>query len=463
MRNPNSRLRALTQMPGVCYYANGTVRGRPTMGRYVTEAQASWWVVPHPLQTIDMVKCQNWHMLDADDFFEAASKYARSMGLPRVYIACNSGARIGLVENLKPLFKVAWKDESNPAQVHTHTNVNVRTSARLDTRTCAHTNARTHAHTHAQGFDYLYLLEEDYSALPEGTVNGELVTVGTEKRYKLDDIIGTAHGIGVENLRGSGTIAGETARAYDDTFTLSYVTGRSVGIGAYLVRLGQRCIQMQVGPMILTGYSALNKLLGREVYTSQDQLGGPQIMFPNGVTHELVQDDQEGVNAILDWIAYIPKTAQSYPVALKSAADPVDRPVDFMPTKSPYDPRHMLAGMRAPDGTWVSGFFDRNTFKEYLAGWGKSVVVGRARLGGIPMGVIAVETRLVEQRIPADPGNAESREAVLPQAGQVWYPDSAYKTAQAIKDFGRGENLPLMIFANWRGFSGGTRDMAVCG
>jgi hypothetical protein len=39
------------------------------------------------------------------------------------------------------------------------------------------------------------------------------------------------------------------------------------------------------GPLILTGYSALNKLLGREVYTSQDQLGGPQIMHPNGVSH----------------------------------------------------------------------------------------------------------------------------------------------------------------------------------
>ena len=88
---------------------------------------------------------------------------------------------------------------------------------------------------------------------------------------------GQVHGIGVENLRGSGTIAGETARAYDDVFTLSYVTGRSVGIGAYLVRLGQRTIQMAVGPMILTGYSALNKLLGKEVYTSQDQLGGPQV------------------------------------------------------------------------------------------------------------------------------------------------------------------------------------------
>jgi hypothetical protein len=38
-----------------------------------------------------------------------------------------------------------------------------------------------------------------------------------------------------------------------------------VGIGAYLVRLGQRTIQMVNGPLILTGYSALNKLLGREV------------------------------------------------------------------------------------------------------------------------------------------------------------------------------------------------------
>jgi acetyl-CoA carboxylase/biotin carboxylase 1 len=44
------------------------------------------------------------------------------------------------------------------------------------------------------------------------------------------------NGIGVENLRGSGLIAGETSRAYDETFTLSYVTGRSVGIGAYLNR-----------------------------------------------------------------------------------------------------------------------------------------------------------------------------------------------------------------------------------
>lgn len=50
---------------------------------------------------------------------------------------------------------------------------------------------------------------------------------------------------------------------YQEIFTLSYVTGRSVGIGAYLNRLGQRVIQSVDGPLVLTGYSALNKLLGK--------------------------------------------------------------------------------------------------------------------------------------------------------------------------------------------------------
>ena len=50
---------------------------------------------------------------------------------------------------------------------------------------------------------------------------------------------------------------------------------------------------------------------------------------------------------------------------------------------------------------------------------------------------------------------------VISQAGQVWYPDSAFKTAQAVEDMNR-ENLPLFIFANWRGFSGGMRGASAC-
>eukprot|EP00612_Vaucheria_litorea_P002853 CAMPEP_0171460884 /NCGR_PEP_ID=MMETSP0945-20130129/5573_1 /TAXON_ID=109269 /ORGANISM="Vaucheria litorea, Strain CCMP2940" /LENGTH=2045 /DNA_ID=CAMNT_0011987159 /DNA_START=270 /DNA_END=6407 /DNA_ORIENTATION=+ len=362
--------------------------------------------------------------IEEDEFFKQASEYARKLGIPRIYLASNSGARIGLVDELKSKIKVAWNDVNDPTL----------------------------------GFKYLYLPSQEYYMLPDGMVNAVREDYNGEVAWRLDDIIGTVDGIGVENLRGSGTIAGETSRAYSDIFTLSYVTGRSVGIGAYLVRLGQRTIQMKNGPIILTGFQALNKLLGREVYTSQDQLGGPQIMAPNGISHLVVENDKEGVAQILRWLSYVPKNVESPPPQLP-ITDPIDRKVEFVPPKTPYDPREMCMGKVGLDGTWISGFFDHGSYQEYMADWGKSVVVGRARLGGIPMGVINVETRLSEQRIPADPANPDSREVVHPQAGQVWFPDSSYKTAQAINDFNKGENLPLMIFANWRGFSGGTRDM----
>jgi len=283
--------------------------------------------------------------VDEDIYFDKVSKYARAGGYPRLHIASNSGARIGLAEEVKPYFQIAWND---PAKEE-------------------------------NGYKYLYLSEEDLAKLPEGVVSGEFVTEGGEKRYKLNYIVGEKDGIGVENLRGSGLIAGETSQAYAETFTLSYVTGRSVGIGAYVNRLAQRVIQMSNGPIILTGFSALNKLLGKEVYVSQDQLGGPQIMLPNGVAHQLASDDQDGVEKILRWLSYVPYSAASQ-ASFAPSSDPVERPITFLPTKTPYDPRHMLAGAPDPaDGSvWQSGFFDKGSFTEYLADWGKSVVMGAA-------------------------------------------------------------------------------------
>lgn len=67
----------------------------------------------------------------------------------------------------------------------------------------------------------------------------------------------------------------------------------------------------------------------------------------------------------------------------------------------------------------------------------------------------------MDRLIPADPADPQgSQPQQQRQAGQVWYPDSAHKTAQFIRDCGaKGETLPLIILANWRGFSGGQRDL----
>lgn len=103
--------------------------------------------------------------------------------------------------------------------------------------------------------------------------------------------------------------------------------------------------------------------------------------------------------------------------------DPVEREIDFVPTKAPYDPRWLLCGRPHPSknqiihtigyihfktysepvcigaqvdtsnsafislefvliavkGAWQSGFFDHGTFMEVMATWAQTVVVGRAR------------------------------------------------------------------------------------
>ncbi|MFS7937166.1 putative ligase [Helianthus anomalus] len=355
-----------------------------------------------------------------DAFFEAVTDLACTKKLPLIYLAANSGARIGAAEEVRSCFRIGWSDESNPDS----------------------------------GFQYLYLTPEDYTRLKSSVIAHEMSLESGETRWVIDTIVGKEDGLGVENLSGSGAIAGAYSRAYKETFTLTYVTGRTVGIGAYLARLGMRCIQRLDQPIILTGFSALNKLLGREVYSSQMQLGGPKIMGTNGVVHLTVSDDLEGVSAILNWLSFVPPYVGG-PLPVLAPVDPVDRPVGYLPENS-CDPRAAVCGML--DGKWVGGIFDRDSFVETLEGWARTVVTGRAKLGGIPVGVIAVETQTVMQIIPADPGQLDSHERVVPQAGQVWFPDSASKTAQAIMDFNR-EELPLFIMANWRGFSAGQRDL----
>lgn len=357
-----------------------------------------------------------------DAFFLAVTDLACAKKLPLIYLAANSGARIGVADEVKACFKVGWSDESSPER----------------------------------GFQYVYLTPEDYARIGSSVIAHEIKLASGETRWVVDTIVGKDDGLGVENLTGSGAIAGAYSRAYKETFTLTYVTGRTVGIGAYLARLGMRCIQRLDQPIILTGFSALNKLLGREVYSSHMQLGGPKIMATNGVVHLTVQDDLEGISAILKWLSYIP-THIGGALPILSPSDPPERPVEYLPENS-CDPRAAISGALDGSGKWLGGIFDKDSFVETLEGWARTVVTGRAKLGGIPVGIVAVETQTVMQIIPADPGQLDSHERVVPQAGQVWFPDSATKTAQALLDFNR-EELPLFILANWRGFSGGQRDL----
>jgi acetyl-CoA carboxylase/biotin carboxylase 1 len=129
-----------------------------------------------------------------DNFFFKCTELARKMGIPRIYLSANSGARLGLANELMPHFSVAWNDPGKPEA----------------------------------GFKYLYLDDEAKHRFKSDVITEE-VTEDGEKRHKIVTIIGAEDGLGVECLRGSGLIAGATSRAYNDIFTCTLVTCRSVG------------------------------------------------------------------------------------------------------------------------------------------------------------------------------------------------------------------------------------------
>ena len=133
-----------------------------------------------------------------DKFFQKCSELSRKLGIPRIYLSANSGAHLGMAEELIPHFSVAWNDPQRPET----------------------------------GFKYLYLTPDKKKRFEDGKrrdVITEEINEDGEIRHKITTIIGAENGLGVECLKGSGLIAGETSRAYEDVFTITLVTCRSVG------------------------------------------------------------------------------------------------------------------------------------------------------------------------------------------------------------------------------------------
>lgn len=101
--------------------------------------------------------------------------------------------------------------------------------------------------------------------------------------------------------------------------------------------------------------------------------------YSNGVTHQTVNNDLEGVNAILDWLSFVPRVSGA-DLPETPTADVIDRDVMFVPDKT-SDPRSLINGFGvpvlpvegaatpapAPPGpdSWVSGMCDASCFTQF--------------------------------------------------------------------------------------------------
>ncbi|KAG1702524.1 hypothetical protein DVH05_017110 [Phytophthora capsici] len=120
--------------------------------------------------------------------------------------------------------------------------------------------------------------------------------------------------------------------------------------------------------IILTGYQELNKFMGTEVYTSNDQLGGVKIMHTNGATHLTAKNHLPGIYAILERLSFVPAVRRGrLPIRDLTDVDEIERTVNLCPKdkSTQYDPCALLAGkVGEATGKWVSGLMDKDSFRE---------------------------------------------------------------------------------------------------
>ena len=62
--------------------------------------------------------------------------------------------------------------------------------------------------------------------------------------------------------------------------------------------------------------------------TYSQKLSVRQVMGQNGVSHQVVADDLEGVKAVLAWLAYAPPQTGAAPPPLPSS-DPIGRTISY--------------------------------------------------------------------------------------------------------------------------------------
>ncbi|KAI5186383.1 acetyl-CoA carboxylase / biotin carboxylase 1 [Nematocida homosporus] len=358
--------------------------------------------------------------INEDVFFTQCATRAQALSIPFIYISSNSGAKIEVMESLKPIMKY------NPAT------------------------------------DTLYLEEADYTNLVQKDEIEVLPKqVDQTTIYEIVGVLGK-YGMGVENLSYSAEIAKTMSRIHKLIPTITYATGRAVGIGAYLARLGGRVIQKQSAPIILTGFQALNKLLQKTLYTNNLQIGGPDILTKNGTVHRVVKTETEGIHEILQWLEFI--LTRHFPTALIPNAAVNSRPLNTTTTTTSISPTstsptntslntnpNLTRESFTPEEI-IALLSDQDSFIEYLSEWAPNVQTGRARMNGHSYGVVFPRSSTVTTEIPSN-----SRQQII-WTQNVLLPETSKKIAQAIKEFSV-EGLPILMLVHWRGFTAGHLDM----
>lgn len=218
---------------------------------------------------------------------------------------------------------------------------------------------------------------------------------------------------------------------------ISAIMGSCVAGGAYLPIMSDESIIVKgTGSIFLAGPYLVKAAIGEEV--DQETLGGAETQSNiSGITDHIAENDQDCLDKIRDIIA---ANGSLYSSHLKRSES---QPPSIAP-------EHILENLpesrNAPYNSYeiLSSIVDGDSFTEYKAGYGKTIICGYARVRGWHVGIVMNNRSVVK---------TEKGEM---QFGGVIYSDSADKASRFIMICNQ-KKIPILFFQDVTGFMVGTR------
>jgi acetyl-CoA carboxylase carboxyltransferase component len=217
--------------------------------------------------------------------------------------------------------------------------------------------------------------------------------------------------------------------------------GPSAAGGAYIPAFCDIVIMRDGNASMYLGSPRMAQMVIGEDVTLEEMGGARMHTAVSGCGHVLVKSDEEGIDAAVRYLSYLPNNWEANPppahaaAAHATAAEP--SPVPFAPASAspigelipadenkPFDMRLLLDAL-----------LDADSFMEIHARWAKELLVGFARLDGRAIGIVANQPKV---------------------KGGVLFGDSADKAARFIWTC-NAFNVPLLFLADVPGFMIGTQ------
>jgi acetyl-CoA carboxylase carboxyltransferase component len=215
---------------------------------------------------------------------------------------------------------------------------------------------------------------------------------------------------------------------------IAAIMGNCVAGGGYLPVLCDKLLMTEGSGLYLAGPALVKSAIGQEV--SSEELGGAAMHAQVSGTIDYRDPSDEACVARLRRLVAATRPDPAEPAApftRKPAVPPARPATDLYDLVSPnprddYEIRDVLECL-----------VDRQSFDEYKAEYGQTIVCGTARIGGFPVGIVANQHHRVR---PADGPF---------QFGGVLYVDSADKAARFVMNCNQ-DWLPIVFLQDVNGF-----------